>query len=238
MLDRLAQLPARSMIVLHGCCHNPTGADLDLAAWDAIADVMEKRGLVPLIDLAYLGLAENLEADAAPVRHLARRLPETLIAVSCSKNFALYKERVGLLIGVGHSRAEANVLSAHFQRIARTLYSMPPDHGAEIVACILNDATLRQSWVDELGEMTIRIRTMRELLAAALSKALPEQDFSWIAHQRGLFSILDLTDQNIMRLQQEQHVYLVPGGRMNVAGLTRTTIDETARRLAAVLKSK
>ncbi len=164
MLDALAQLPAGTLVLLQGSCHNPTGADLDRAAWDAIAALLEKRGLVPFVDIAYQGLGDGLEDDAYGVRLLAERLPEVLVAVSCSKNFGLYRERVGATLVIGRTPAHANVAMGHLQTTARRMYSMPPDHGAAIVAGVWADAELRADWQREVAEMRARVLELRRRL--------------------------------------------------------------------------
>jgi aromatic-amino-acid transaminase len=222
------------VILLQGSCHNPTGADLDTAAWASIADLLAKRGLVPLVDMAYQGLGDGLDQDAAAVRLLAERLPEMLVAVSCSKNFGLYRERVGAVLAIGATPAVANVAMGHLQAIARRMYSMPPDHGAALVATIWRDAALRQSWSAELGVMRDRVLELRRRLAAAL-RAGGDARFDFVEGQRGMFSLLGLPPAVVEKLRHEHHVYLAPDSRMNVAGLRFTDVERVAAAIRASL---
>ena len=157
MCSHLAEMPAGAVVLLHACCHNPTGADLTADQWHTVADLVVARGLVPFVDLAYQGLGSDLESDVGGLRLLAARVPELLLAISCSKNFGLYRERVGALVVIGGNADAAAVLATHQARIARRMYSMPPDHGAAVVARVLSDAPLRAQWLEELGSMTARI---------------------------------------------------------------------------------
>jgi aspartate aminotransferase len=234
MQASLERLPTGTVVVLHACCHNPTGADLTTAQWSAVADVMARRGLVPFLDLAYQGLAVDLDADVAGLRLLATRLPELLIAVSCSKNFGLYRERVGLVIVVTPSEERTSIATGQLGRIARTLYSMPPDHGAAIVDRVLGDAALKSQWVAELAAMTARINGLRGQLADALSVAA-NRDYTWIKKQYGMFSKLDATPAMVTALREEHHIYLAPDGRMNIAGLRADTVGRVAQAIAAVV---
>ena len=232
----LDRLPSGTAVVLHACCHNPSGADLTAAQWAMVAEVMSKRGLVPFLDLAYQGLAIDLQTDAAAIRLLAAKVPELLIAVSCSKNFGLYRERVGALIVVTPSAERTAIATAHLGRIARTLYSMPPDHGAAIVDRLLGDAALKQQWIAELAAMAARINGLRGQLADRLSAAAGS-DFSWIKNHRGMFSKLDATPAMVTALRDQHHIYLAPDGRMNIAGLRGDNVERVARAIAQVLRS-
>lgn len=234
VLTAIEAAPAGTVILLQGSCHNPTGADLDAAAWTSIADVLAKRGLVPLVDMAYQGLGDGLDADAASVRLLAERLPEMLVAVSCSKNFGLYRERVGAVLAIGATPAIANVAMAHLQTIARRMYSMPPDHGAALVATIWHDAALRATWSAELDAMRDRVLELRRRLAAAL-RAGGDTRFDFVEGQRGMFSLLGLPPSVVEKLRTEHHVYLAPDSRMNVAGLRFADVDRVAAAIRASL---
>lgn len=236
MDQALARLPSGTVVVLHGCCHNPTGADLTASQWSRVTQIMAQRGLVPFVDLAYQGLAENLQADAAPLRRLASAVPELLVAVSCSKNFGLYRERVGALILLSESAERTAVASGQLGRLARTLYSMPPDHGAAVVDRVLADAALRQQWIGELTAMTARINGLRELFADALSQTT-QTDCGWIKTQRGMFSKLDATPAMVTALRDEHHIYLAPDGRMNIAGLHRDNVLRVAQAVAQVMRT-
>jgi aspartate aminotransferase len=235
MLDHFRSLPSGTVVLLHACCHNPTGVDLSLRHWTAIAEVVEQRGLVPFVDLAYQGLGDDLDSDAAGLRLLAARVPELLLAVSCSKNFGLYRERTGALAVVTSNAAAAAAVSTHQARTARRLYSMPPDHGAAIVARLLGDPSLRQCWQDELGGMTARIKSLRAMLASRLAARRPDEDFSWLEAQRGMFSLLGLDAPALVELRDRWHVHVPPDGRINVAGISTANVDYLADAVAALL---
>jgi len=235
MLGYVERLPAASLVLLHACCHNPTGADLAPAQWAALGDVIVRRGLIPFVDLAYQGFGDDLETDAIGLRVLAERVPELLLAVSCSKNFGLYRERTGALAVITTNAAAKAATSTHQARLARRMYSMPPDHGAAIVARLLADATLRQQWQAEVGSMVARMKGLRALLATRLSARLPAHDFGWLTRQRGMFSLLGLTESGIARLRDEDHVYVPPDGRMNVAGISDANVDYVADAVARLL---
>ena len=238
MLAALEGLPAGAVVLLQASCHNPTGADLAAGEWQAVAALFERRGLVPLLDLAYQGLGDGPEADVAPVRALATRLPEVLVAVSCSKNFGLYRERVGAVMLVAASAAGAAIGMGHLQALARRIWSMPPDHGAAIVAEIAGDAALRADWARELEAMRVRVASLRGELAAALratsQNAADRNRFDFIATQRGMFSLLGLPPAAVAALREQHHVYLAPDSRINVAGLPTTAIERVARAIRAV----
>ena len=235
MLARLEEVPAGDVVLLHACCHNPTGVDLDPGQWSAVADLLERRGLVPFVDLAYQGFGDDLETDAAGLRLLASRLPTLLLAISCSKNFGLYRERVGALAVVAESAATARALATHQARTGRRLYSMPPDHGAAIAARVLGDATLRRSWQEELAAMVARVKSLRSLLASRLKARRPDRDFSWLPRQRGMFSLLGLAPSAIAALCEVEHVYMPPDGRINVAGVSDENADRVADSIVRVL---
>ena len=235
MLGRLSELPARSVVLIHACCHNPTGADLSPEQWGVLAELLPERGLVPFVDLAYQGFGEDLEADVAGLRLLADRVPELLLAMSCSKNFGLYRERTGALAILTASRASAAAVASHQARTARRMYSMPPDHGAAVVAHVLGDPGLRREWQDDLAAMVARMRSLRSMLAARLEAVSPGTDFSWLERQVGMFSLLGLDAAAIARLRDERHVYVPPDGRMNVAGLNESNVDYVAESIAALM---
>jgi aspartate/tyrosine/aromatic aminotransferase len=235
MMGHLAGLRAGSIVLLHGCCHNPTGADLSVDQWSELALLLERNGLVPFVDLAYQGLADDLDADVAGLRTLAARVPQFLLAVSCSKNFGLYRERTGALAIVASTESAAAAVATHQARTARRMYSMPPDHGAAIAARVLADERLRASWASELGGMVARMKRLRALLAEALGSRRPQADFSWLARQRGMFSLLGLDAAAIATLRDEQHVYVPPDGRMNVAGVSESNLERVADAIIAVL---
>jgi len=235
MLARLEAAPAGDVVLLHACCHNPTGVDLDPGQWSAVADLLERRDLVPFVDLAYQGFGDDLETDAAGLRLLASRLPTLLLAISCSKNFGLYRERVGALAVVAESAATARALATHQARTGRRLYSMPPDHGAAVAARVLGDATLRRSWQEELAAMVARVKSLRSLLASRLKARRPDRDFSWLPRQRGMFSLLGLAPPAIAALCEVEHVYVPPDGRINVAGVSDANVERVADSIVRVL---
>ncbi len=235
MLAHLETLPAGDLVLLHGCCHNPTGADLSRAEWDAVAEVLARRGLVPFVDIAYQGLGDGLEADAYGVRLMADRLPEVIVAVSCSKNFGLYRERTGATFVISPTAERTGNAMGQLRKIARGMYSMPPDHGAELVALVWEDATLRQQWMDELEAMRVRVEELRGLLVSGLKALRPDVDYSFVQRQKGMFSLLPLNTAQIQRLRDEHHIYMPGDGRINVAGISRRNVEYVAQSLAAVI---
>lgn len=235
MLERLDRLPSGDVVLLHACCHNPTGVDLDPGQWLVVADVLERRGLVPFVDLAYQGFGDDLETDVAGLRLLASRLPTLLLAISCSKNFGLYRERVGALAVLAESAATARALATHQARTGRRMYSMPPDHGAAVAARVLGEPRLRDSWQKELAAMVARLKSLRALLASRLSVRRPDHDFSWLTRQRGMFSLLGLEPAAISALCEVEHVYMTPDGRINVAGVSEANVERVADSIARVL---
>ena len=236
MLACLERLPTGNVVLLQASSHNPTGADLSAAQWEALADLLERKGLVPLLDLAYQGLGVSLDADAAAIRMLVARLPEALIAVSCSKNFGLYRERVGAVIAVAQDARQAGIVMSHLQALARRMYSMPPDHGAAIVATIAADPALRQQWANELEAMRLRVATLRNSLAAALAAEFGSDRFDFIKGQRGMFSLLGLDPDAVKRLAAEHHVYVAPDSRSNIAGLPEPKVERLAKAIRAVVR--
>jgi aspartate aminotransferase len=236
MLDAISSATAGDAILLHACCHNPTGADLSREQWLAIADVVERRALVPFVDLAYQGLGDSLDSDAAGLRILAGRVPAMLLAISCSKNFGLYRERVGALVVIAENASAAAAVSSHEARIARRMYSMPPDHGAAVAARVLGDERLRTSWIDETAAMAARIGDLRRLLAQHLSSRRPELSFDWLTAQRGMFSLLGVAAEDLTRLREERHVYTPPDGRINVAGVSDANVAYVADSIAPYMR--
>ncbi len=229
MIERLERAPAGDVVLLHGCCHNPTGADLDAAQWRVIAELLSRRGLVPYLDLAYQGFGVDLDGDAEGVRLIADRVPECLIATSFSKNLGLYRERVGALLAVGTSEARVATIRSHVLQIARSIYSMPPDHGAAIAVEIFTDPALRQTWIAELAAMRERVQAMRRLLAGSLRRHSGGGDYDHFERQRGMFSLLGASPAVVERLRDEFHVYMTADGRMNLAGLTPASIEPLAQ---------
>ena len=233
MLERLDRAPAGDVVLIHACCHNPTGADLDMAQWDAVAQLLQRRRLVPFLDLAYQGFGANLDDDAAGVRLVADRLPETLIAVSFSKNLGLYRERVGALIVTGENPSHADALMSHMLQIARSIYSMPPDHGAAIAARIFADPALKADWIAELNVMRSRIADMRALLSEQLRGATGGGMFDFIREQHGMFSLLGASPAAVERLRDTHHIYMTSDSRMNLAGIMPHNVAYVAEAFAA-----
>ncbi|MGB1890856.1 MAG: aromatic amino acid transaminase [Candidatus Latescibacterota bacterium] len=235
MIEALRAVPAGDIVLLHGCCHNPTGVDPTSDQWEKIADVAGEAGWLPLVDFAYQGFGDGLEEDAAGLRALCRPGQELLIASSFSKNFGLYRERIGALTLVAeNSEAAARGLS-HLKIAVRTSYSNPPAHGSAIVAEILSDAALRSQWEDEVAQMRARINGMRRLFVDTLAEKGAQGDFSFIARQRGMFSYSGLSDEQVKRLREEYAIYIVGGGRINVAGMTGANMDVLCTAIASVL---
>ena len=232
MFEHIGRLTSGSVVLLHGCCHNPTGVDLEPGHWSALADLMAKRGLLPFVDLAYQGFGDDLETDVVGLRALAQRVPQFLLAISCSKNFGLYRERTGALATVASSADAAAAIATHQARIARRLYSMPPDHGAAVAARLLASPELLASWESEVASMVSRMKSLRALLASRLSALRPDVDFGWLTRQRGMFSLLGLDDAGITALREKHHVYMPQDGRINVAGISDANVDYVARAIA------
>ncbi|WP_406859368.1 aromatic amino acid transaminase [Streptomyces sp. HUAS MG47] len=235
LVDGLRAARRDDVVLLQGCCHNPTGVDPTPEEWLALADLAARNGWVPLIDLAYHGLGDGLEADLAATRMLASRLPELLIAVSCSKNFGLYADRTGCAMVLSSSKAALRQVETTLQNAARTLYSMPPEHGAAVVATVLEDGALHSLWRAELDAMRGRIAENRAALADHLEALGAERAARSLAHQKGMFSTLPLTPDDMRRLRRQYAVYGTTGGRINIAGLSARHVPHLAASLAAVL---
>ncbi|MBL8540441.1 MAG: aspartate/tyrosine/aromatic aminotransferase [Betaproteobacteria bacterium] len=237
MKERLTQLAPGSIVVLHACCHNPTGADLTAVEWQEVVEIVRARGLVAFLDMAYQGFADGLGADAMAPRLFADAGLSFLLATSFSKSFSLYGERVGALSLVTASDREAACVLSQIKRLVRTSYSNPPTHGAAVVASILSDAKLRESWEAELAGMRDRIRGMRlSLLEKLRARGVPT-DFSFLLHQRGMFSYTGISAAQVDRLRADYGIYAVSSGRICVAALNSRNVDYVAEALAAVLKS-
>ena len=235
MVKAVEKIPPGDLLLIHGCCHNPCGGDLSAEQWRVLADLCSRKGVVPFIDFAYQGLAEGIEEDAHGARLMARHVPEVVVVTSCSKNLGLYRERVGAVSIVSKDQEQRDAVFSNLSNVARGIYSMPPDHGAAIVDRVLNDPELRALWDDELTEMRERINGLRQLLVDKLAERNSERDFSFIARERGMFSFLGLTRDQIVQLREEFHVYLVESSRVNIAGITASNVDYVADSIAAVL---
>ena len=235
MLAKFNDLGPGDLVLLHGCCHNPCGADLSRDQWGVLAELFEARGIVPFLDLAYQGFAEGLEEDAYGVRLMSERLDEVVVVSSCSKNLGLYRERVGMASLVSKAPEQAKAAQSNLGNVARGIYSMPPDHGAAIAARVLCDKELRAQWLEELGEMRGRLNSLRFLLVEKLQERSVPRDFSYIVNERGMFSFLGISLEQVIRLREEFHVYMVETSRINLAGINRSNVDYVADAIAAVL---
>lgn len=235
MMETLNGIPAGDIVLFHGCCHNPTGMDPGREQWDEIAKVVAARGLIPFVDIAYQGLAHGLEEDRYAIEILAKEADEMLVSTSCSKNFALYRDRVGTLSILSKTRAVNAKVRSQMLQIVRTMYSVPPDHGCAVVSHILRDESLRSEWRDELDGMRGRLDGVRQMLVDALAERAPNHDFSHIVAANGMFSFLGVTVEQVQRLKSEFGVYLVDSGRINVAGITRANVGYLADAIAAVV---
>ncbi|MXX37576.1 MAG: aspartate/tyrosine/aromatic aminotransferase [Gemmatimonadetes bacterium] len=235
LLAALGQIPSGHVVLLHGCCHNPTGCDPTPDIWQQIAEVVAERGLLPLVDFAYQGFGDGLDEDATGLRAICNTGCELLVASSFSKNFGLYNERVGALTLIGADADAAERALSHLKIAARTSYSNPPAHGAAMVREILGDAVLRRQWEGELAQMRERINRVRQRLVARLSEQGVERDFSFIERQRGMFSFSGLNAEQVEVLREQYAIYIVAGGRINVAGLTEDNLDYFCSSVAAVL---
>lgn len=237
MLATLELIPKGDVVLLHACCHNPTGFDLSQDDWHRVLDVVRRRELLPLIDFAYQGFGDGLEQDAWAVRLFARELPELLITSSCSKNFGLYRDRTGALIVCAGSADKLLDIRSQLAFLARNLWSTPPDHGAAVVATILGDPELKSLWADEVEAMRLRIAQLRSGLVEALGPHGLGERFAHIGVQRGMFSYTGLSAEQVKRLREEHSVYMVSSGRANVAGIDATRLDLLAVAIADVCVS-
>jgi aspartate aminotransferase len=235
MLEKLNLAAPGDVVLLHACCHNPTGADLAVDHWRSLIEVLRRRRLLPFLDLAYQGFGTGLETDVAGVRLVTESLPESLVAVSFSKNLGVYRERLGALIAVGESDSRAEAMKSHILQIARGMYSMPPDHGAALAAHIFAHPPLRASWKEELDGMRTRIEAMRKLLSTHLRRTTRCAEFDFLEGQHGMFSQLGCSSEAVARLREKYHIYMVGDSRMNLAGVTPHNVEYLAESIASVL---
>ncbi len=235
MLATLNEIPRGDLVLLHACCHNPSGADLTRAQWDKVADVLVERGIIPFVDMAYQGFGEGLEEDAYGLRMLANRVPEMVVANSFSKNFGLYRERAASLSLVFADTQQADAGFSQLLNVARGIYSMPPAHGSTIVDIILHSDELTQVWQSELTQMRERIAGLRSQLVESLNGLQQARDFSFIAQERGMFSFLGLTVEQVRKLKSDYSIYMTDTSRISVAGLTTEKMDYVAKAIVAVL---
>ncbi|QBX33578.1 aspartate/tyrosine/aromatic aminotransferase [Paracoccus liaowanqingii] len=225
----IAQAAKGDIVLLHGCCHNPSGANLTLEQWSEVAGILDASGAIPLIDLAYQGFGDGLDADTEGTRLIAARLPEVLIAASCSKNFGIYRERTGLLMALAENTAARDLAQGSMAYLNRQNYSFPPDHGARIVSTILTDEALRADWAAELEEVRNTMLALRDQLATDLRDLSGSDRFDFIAHHRGMFSRLGATPEQVAALKTDAAIYMVSDSRLNIAGLNRDTVPILAR---------
>jgi aromatic-amino-acid transaminase len=236
MRRALNALPAGAIVVLHSCCHNPTGVDLTREQWQQVLEIVQSRGLIPFLDLAYQGFAEGLDADAYAARLFAEAMSPVFLSSSFSKSVSLYGERVGALSVVTGSEDEAKRVLSNLKRVVRTNYSNPPTHGGQIVAAILGTPELRALWDREVGEMRERIKAMRKALVGGIQKRVAGSDWSFVLRQRGLFSYSGLTKEQVRRLRAEYSIYAIDSGRLCVAALNSKNVDYVADAIAKVIK--
>jgi aromatic-amino-acid transaminase len=233
LLEDLRRVEEGDVVLLHGCCHNPTGADPSDAQWREIVAVLKARGAVVMVDLAYLGFGDGIDDDAYATRLMVQELPEVVVAVSCSKNFGLYRDRAGVVLVAG-PKSQTRIVQGNLATLNRLAYSFPADHGAKVVQMILSSAALRAEWAEELAEMRSRINGLRAGLAKALQEQTGSDQFAFLAAQRGMFSRLRATPAQIAALRDDHGIYMVGDGRMNVAGLSREDIPRLAKAIAEV----
>lgn len=238
MLEALKKIPAKSFVLLHACCHNPTGVDLDTETWKEVVSICAERSLIPFIDAAYQGFAEGLEPDSAAIRLFVDKGMTFVLASSYAKSFSLYRERCGALSVVTGSAQEATNVLSQIKRIVRTIYSSPPAHGAQVVAMILTQPDLRSLWENELSDMRTRIQKMRTLFTDKLHSAIPGKDFSFILKQRGMFSYSGLSRDQVIELRERFHIYAIESGRICVAAMNTKNVDYTVESIAEALKAK
>lgn len=235
LLDTLNQLPAKSIVLLHPCCHNPTGSDLTPTQWDSVVEILKSRDLIPFLDIAYQGFGGGMEEDAYAIRAIASAGLPALVSNSFSKIFSLYGERVGGLSVVCEDAETAGRVLGQLKATVRRNYSSPPKFGAQVVSVVLNDHALKAEWLAQVEDMRTRIIRMREMLVETLKQALPDHDFSYFLQQRGMFTYTGLTEAQVTRLREEFGVYLIASGRMCVAGLNAGNVKQVAQAIAAVM---
>jgi aromatic-amino-acid transaminase len=229
MMADLADVTSDDVVLLHGCCHNPTGANLTLAQWQSVIDLINEKGCTPMIDIAYQGFGDGLEEDAAATRLVAKSVPELLIAASCSKNFGIYRERTGLLIAMSEKAENTAVTQGNLNHLNRQNFSFPPDHGARVVTTILTDPELKADWMAELEETRLGMLALREQLAAELKRLSNSDRFGFLAQHRGMFSRLGTTPDLVEKIRVDNAIYMVSDSRMNIAGLNAHTVPVLAK---------
>ena len=235
MIENLTQRGPGDVVLFHACCHNPCGVDLQPEHWQAVVEVTRDRGFLPLIDFAYQGFGEGVDEDALGVRMMASAVPEMIVTSSCSKNFGLYRERVGAISVLAENAEKVAAIESNIHNITRGLYSMPPAHGPSIVDIILKSPELTAQWLEELAEMRQRIAGLRKLLVQKIVAKGISRDFSFIERQCGMFSFLGISVEQVHRLRDEYSIYMVDSARINIAGFSRSNIDKFVDALAEVL---
>ncbi|WP_422032269.1 aromatic amino acid transaminase [Roseovarius sp.] len=229
MMEDLEKVEAGDVVLLHGCCHNPTGANLNLTEFKAVIELMNAKGALPMIDIAYQGFGDGLDVDALATREVASSCPETLIAASCSKNFGIYRERTGLLMAVSQDAAKQKAAQGNLAYLNRQNYSFPPDHGARLVTLVLNDDSLRADWQAELEEVREGMLGLREQLAREMQRLTGSDRYGFIAQHRGMFSRLGLSPEIVETLRKDHGIYMVGDSRINIAGLNKATVPILAK---------
>ena len=229
MMEDLADARSGDVILLHGCCHNPTGANLNMSQWQEVVDFLNKTGATPMIDIAYQGFGDGLQEDAAGTRLVASSVPETVIAASCSKNFGIYRERTGLLMVVSHDATAKGLNQSTLAFLNRQNFSFPPDHGARLVTMVLSDPALRADWATELEEVRLGMLDLRTQLASELQRLSGSDRFGFLAQHRGMFSRLGASAEHVEKLRADHAVYMVGDSRMNIAGLNSATVPVLAQ---------
>ncbi len=235
MLAALKEVASDDVVLLHACCHNPSGMDLDKEQWQQVAEVAKSVGFTPLVDMAYQGFGSGLDEDAYGLRLMADTVKEMIVCSSCSKNFGLYRERIGGCTIIGESTISVDIANSVLLSVVRVIYSMPPAHGAAIVETILSSDELRNEWYSELKEMRDRINGNRQLLVDKLIENGVSRDFSFITRQNGMFSFLGITPEQVQQLQDEYSIYMVGSSRMSIAGIANRNVDYLASSIAKVL---
>ena len=235
MMADLGHAKAGDVVLLHGCCHNPTGLSLSPKQWDDIIVLMKAQNLVPMVDIAYQGFGDGLDEDAYGVRRIASSLPEVLIASSCSKNFGIYRERTGCVIVLSPDQKQTNLVQSKLSLVNRVNYSFPPDHGARLVTMVLNDPELREQWQNELGQIRQNIQSLRRMLSDELQRQTNSDRFKFIAEHRGMFSMLGLSQEQVSRLSDEFAIYAVSDSRINMAGLNEASVPLLANAVAKII---
>ena len=235
MAECLGQVKKGDVVLLHGCCHNPTGADLSNEQWQVVLELAQKIGFIPFVDTAYQGFGDGLEEDAYGMRLLVNNLPEVIIAASCSKNFGLYRERIGIAVMVTKNSTHRQAIQSQIQFIARGIYSMPPSYGGALVDIILNDATLCQEWKAEVEVMRCRMQDLRSLLVSKMNEYGATKDFEFVKRQKGMFSYLCITPEQVQAVRDQHSVYFVDSSRVNIAGISKANVDTLAKALVSGL---